>query len=103
MAMREAADNLKGVVRRHQEIAPEDMPQGVALGRRPIREIGQGPSFDLPALAVAFAQQDRRWRGAIGNDCDIHAFLLKEEELWSKDKTQSYMPTPEEREWLYPL
>ena len=78
MAMREAADNLKGVFRRHQEIATEYTPQGVELGRRPIREIGQGPGFDLPALAVAFAQQDRRGRGAIGNGCDIHAFILKD-------------------------
>ena len=76
MAMREAADNLKGVFRRHQELATEYTSQGVELGWRPIREIGQGPGFDLPALAVAFAQQDRRWRGAIGNGCDIHAFLL---------------------------
>jgi hypothetical protein len=38
-------------------------------------------------LAVAFAQQDRRWRGAIGNGRDIHAFILKEEECWSKNKT----------------
>jgi hypothetical protein len=55
MAMREAADNLQGVFRGHQEIAPESMPQGVELGRRPSREIGQGPGFDLPALAGAFA------------------------------------------------
>ena len=55
MAMREAADNLKGVFRRHQELATEYTSQGVELGWRPIREIGQGPGFDLPALAVAFA------------------------------------------------
>ena len=48
-----AADDLTGVVRRHQEIATEYTPQGVALGRRPIREIGQGPGLDLPALAVS--------------------------------------------------
>ena len=87
MAMREAADNLQGIVRRHQEIAPEYTSQGLELGWRPSREIGQGPGFDLPAVAVAFAQQDRWWRGAIGNSCDIHAFILKDEELWSKDKT----------------
>ena len=87
MARREAADNLQGVFRRPQELAPEDTPQGVELGRRPSREIGQGPGFDLPALAVAFAQQDRRWSGAIGNGCDIHAFILKDEEVWSEDKT----------------
>ena len=85
--MREAADPLTGVCRCHQESAPAYMPQGVELGRRPIREIGQGPGFDLPALAVAFAQQDRRWSGAIGNGCDIHAFILKDEEVWSEDKT----------------
>ena len=87
MAMREAADNLQGVFRRHQELAPEYTSQVRELGRRPIREIGQGPGFDLSALAVAFAQQDRRWRGAIGNGCDIHAFMLKDEEVWSTDKT----------------
>ena len=79
MAVWQAADDLKGVFRRHQEIAAEYTPQGVELGRRPISQIGQGPGFDLPALAVAFAQQDRRWRGAIGNGCDIHAFMLKDE------------------------
>ena len=53
--MREAADNLAGVVRRHQEIAPEYTPQDGALGWWPIRAIGQGPGVDLPAMAVAFA------------------------------------------------
>ena len=103
LAMREAADNLKGGVRRPQEIAPADTPQGLELGRRPRRALGQGPGVDLPALAGAFAPQDCRWRGAIGNGCDRHAVLLKEEELWSKDKPSPYMPTSEDREWLYSL
>ena len=49
MAMREAADNLQGIVRRHQEIAPEYTSQGLELGWRPSRD-WPGSGFDLPAL-----------------------------------------------------
>src|SRR5215510_3603079 len=86
MAVWQAADDLQGVCRRHQELAAQDTPPGVEWGRRPIREIGQGPGVDLPALAGAFAQQDRRWRGAIGNGCDIHACILKDTKLYGKTK-----------------
>ena len=55
MAMREAADNLQGVVRGYQRIAAEHPSQGIELGWRPMGEIGQSPGFDLPVLSVAFA------------------------------------------------
>ncbi len=61
MAVWQTADDLKGVFRPHQGGAAEHPPQGIELGGRPRREIGQGPGFPLSLLSGAFAQQDRRW------------------------------------------
>jgi len=78
MAMREAPDNLEGVVGRDQDLPAQHTAEGFELRRRPMREIRQCPAFDLPVLPVAFAQQDRWWRGAIRNRGNVHASILED-------------------------
>ena len=54
MAVWEASDNLEGLLRRHQDLTTQHPTQRVELRRRPVREIGQGPAFDLTTLPIAF-------------------------------------------------
>ena len=72
MAMRRRALDLDTVGRRDQLLILEEAPQGIDLGVRPMREIGERARLHLVALAIAFAQQDGRWRIAIRDASDEH-------------------------------
>ncbi len=43
---------------------------------RPVRQVQQRALPDLAAVAVALAQQDGRWRAAIGDSFDIHGAMI---------------------------
>src|SRR5262245_30546193 len=86
MAMREAADNLEGVIGGDQGLPAEHTAQGFALRGGPVGQIGQCPAFDLPILPVAFAQQDGGWRETVGNGGDVHASIVGDEYLNCMDQ-----------------
>src|SRR5713101_3193593 len=74
--MRQAAqDAQRLLIRRGHRLVAQHPPQRLDLRRRPIRQIGQRALLDLVAVAIAFAQQDRGWRIAIGNALDVHGEL----------------------------
>ena len=62
VAVRQAAGDLERPVqvRGGRRLAFQHPGQRVDLGLGPGRQVGQGPVLDLPGLAVAFPQQDRR-------------------------------------------
>jgi hypothetical protein len=61
MAMRETADDFKGVLGGHERIPAQDPAQRFELGGWPMRKVRQGAGFDCTVLAVAFTQEDG-WR-----------------------------------------
>jgi hypothetical protein len=61
MAVREAPDDLKGVVEGNKRVATQHAAQCLELRRGPMREVRQRTGFDFAVVPVAFAQQDGRW------------------------------------------
>src|SRR5467141_3409230 len=74
--MRQAAqDAQRLLIRRGHRLVAQHPAQRLDLRRWPIGQIGERALLDLVAVAIAFAQQDRRRRIAIGNALDVHGEL----------------------------
>ena len=72
VAMGKRAFDLDSLTGRHQGVAAQRGAQQLDPLRRPVGKIFQGAVFDLVAVAVALAQQDRGAGAAVGDDGDIH-------------------------------
>src|SRR5437870_13387878 len=53
-------------------LIPKKPPQGFNLVLGPVGEVGQRALAGFLAFPPSFAQQDGRWRIAVGDDFDIH-------------------------------
>src|SRR2546427_10045062 len=58
------------------EFAPESPTQGLHACGLPMGQVGQGALADLVTVTKRLAQQDRWRRSAIGNDLNIHGFII---------------------------
>src|SRR6476646_1416881 len=77
MPVRQAAGDLKGLRQIQFRRQPlERAGQRIDLGLGPVRQVGQGAVLHLPALAVAFPQQDGRRRPPIRNPRHIHVYFV---------------------------
>jgi hypothetical protein len=76
MAMRERAEDMKGLVAGDQIFPLEDTAQEVDLRGRPGGKIGESSFVDLGAGADRFAEEDGRRRVAIGDDLDVHGSMI---------------------------
>ncbi len=102
MTMRQAAqDAQRLLIRRSHRLVAQYPTQGLDLHRRPIRQIGERALLDLVAVAIAFAQQDRGRRIAIGNALDVHGELESSRIRQVKTKIQIYMGTNIPRKWPF--
>src|SRR5262249_22276498 len=77
MAMRTRADDLKSLwVRWQSQASVEQRLEAFDEMARPVGEIREGAFTHFGAVAVGLAQQDCRWRIAIGNALNIHGHEL---------------------------
>src|SRR5437870_464260 len=56
--------------------SPESPTQGLHARGLPMGQVGQGALADLVTVTKRLAQQDRWRRSAIGNDLNIHGFII---------------------------
>ena len=76
MPMRQRADHAKGIPRRDKRFSLENPVEQFDFLQRQGAEIGQGTIFHLAVFSIAFAQQVRGRRVAIGDFRDVHADIV---------------------------
>ena len=81
------------IVRRNQRLIPKKPPQGFNLVLGPVGEVGQRALAGFLAFPPSFAQQDGRWRIAVGDDFDIHGSYYSYRYLYVKHLIHIYMGT----------
>src|SRR5438876_505292 len=81
------------IVRRNQRLIPKKPPQGFNLVLGPVGEVGQRALAGFLAFPPSFAQQDGRWRIAVGDDFDIHGSYYSYRYLYVKRLIHIYMGT----------
>ena len=91
VAVRERPLDREQRLRRDQPLAPEHAAQGLDLLGGPVGEVGEGALVDLLPLASGDTEQNRGWRGAVGDDVDVHGInrVLKKTNV--KHMTYQYM------------
>ena len=73
VAVWQRADDGQGLLPgRDDAAAVEQGTQALDQMAWPAGQVEQRPLSDLVAVAVAFTQEDRRWRAAVRDDIDIH-------------------------------
>ena len=81
VAVREGADDLKGLLGGHQGLAFEHLAQHRDLRGRPVGEIGQGALVNLVAFPNRLAQQDGGGGVAVGDGVHIHGPMIAQSTL----------------------
>ncbi len=76
MAMRQRAEDLKGLLAGNQIFTFQKATQEVDLRGGPGGEIGKGPFLNFGADPYRFAEEDGRRRVAIGNGLNIHGSII---------------------------
>jgi hypothetical protein len=78
MAVRAGADDVKGLGERSADGGGtlEDGAEGIDLGRRPMRKIGEGAVEDFAVLAEGFAEEDGGRGVAVGYGGNVHAYIV---------------------------
>src|SRR5437870_2327264 len=74
-------------------LIPKKPPQGFNLVLGPVGEVGQRALAGFLAFPPSFAQQDGRWRIAVGDDFDIHGSYYSYRYLYVKHLIHIYMGT----------
>src|SRR4051812_26653821 len=86
-------EDLRGGRGRNDGSALEKGLEALEEVGRPVGEVEEGALLDLPALAVGLAQQDGRGRAAVGNDLDVHGYIMVQTTTEHNGKCVAYMPT----------
>jgi len=89
--VRQGADDLHRLGGRQQAVTAQHRPQQIDALGRPARQVGERAVLGFAVLAVALAQQDRRWRAPIGYDRNIHAQTESDRFAPGQAKSASYM------------
>ena len=80
MAVRKGAGDAEGIGQRRGGCSRQGASQGQAEGLNLIGtemgDVGEGASFDLPALAIGFAEEDGGRGVAIRNGRHVHAYII---------------------------
>ena len=77
MAMRQRAEDLKGLLAGDQIFTFQQATQELDLSGWPGGEIGEGAFVDLGADANGFAEEDGRRGVAIGDGLDVHGSMIQ--------------------------
>ena len=67
------------------EIATQGATESLDPSGIPMGEIGEGAILHFAVFAEGFAEEDGRWRFAIGDGGDVHTYLLSQIHLLSTD------------------
>jgi hypothetical protein len=86
-------EDLRGGRGRDDGPALEEGLEALEEFGRPVGEVEEGALLDLSALAVGLAQQDGRGRAAVGNDLDVHGYIMGQITTEHNGKCVAYMPT----------
>ena len=78
MAVRAGADDVEGLWQRGTDGsgALQDGAQGVDFGWGPVGEIGDGSVADFAVVTEALAQEDGGRGIAVGDDGDVHVYMI---------------------------
>jgi hypothetical protein len=95
VAVRARADDVEGLRKRGAQGsgAFQNGAEGVELGRRPIREIGEGAVADLAVETEGLAEEDGGRGVAIGDSGDVHAYYISQHYNIYKHNITYYMTT----------
>jgi len=91
--VRQAAQHPQRPIGQRRGLVAQHPAQGLDLGRRPLRQVGQRALADLVAVAEALAQQDGRRRVAVRDAFDVHGQLESRRPTDVKRRKTAYMGT----------
>src|SRR5215471_2999256 len=93
MPMRQAAQYRQPRVGSRRYLIAQQPAHTFDLGRRPVRQIGQGSALDLAVLPIALPQQIGWGRVSVGYPRDVHALLESNRFVACQEFFRDYMPT----------